>query len=160
MCTDDRWICRTGASSPKPIQEGFELIEPNSVLFNTYSGPVVRGYKVDPDTVNAPGVLKPCGKDQVTGDGDEPGTYQPTFFGNECKKCMKGRYCDELALDDVQSKLCDAGHFCDEGNIRSNPDGTDVDENGDPIVGRVCDSGKYCSGPLIHEQDCPDGFIS
>ena len=28
------------------------------------------------------------------------------------------------------------------------------------MKGALCSSGKYCSGSLIHEMDCPDGFYS
>ena len=57
--TANGFICRNGASSSQPIQDGFELIEPGSVLYQTYSGPVIRGYIVDPDVAN-PGALLEC----------------------------------------------------------------------------------------------------
>lgn len=141
------FVCRYGAYSKQPIYEGFELIEAGSVAFQSYSGPIIRGYILD--DANA-GELKACAI----------GEYQPSFFGTSCIECMKGRYCDEEALDDVQPKLCDSGYYCRLGNTMANPtDELDLASDG-TYKGKSCSSGSYCSGALIHEQDCPDGFIS
>ena len=76
---------------------------------------------------------------------------------------MKGRYCPERAVDDIQTLLCDPGHECRLANIVADPTETDTDANAlsDGVYrGKLCTSGYYCSGPLIHKQLCPDGFIS
>ena len=70
----------------------------------------------------------------------------------ECRKCMTGRYCPNKAMNDIQNYLCNSGYKCGAGLTTATPIGL---ANGD-----VCSKGKYCSGALIHEMDCPDGFYS
>jgi hypothetical protein len=65
---------------------------------------------------------------------------------------MKGRYCPNLAMDDIANYLCKEGYVCGEGLSVNSPTGL---TNGD-----VCSKGKYCPGALIHEMPCPDGFYS
>ena len=139
------YICRTGNHSPEPTYSGYDLIQPNSAAFQSYSGPVIRGYIIDPATA---GALKAC----------VAGEFQPTFYGSTCQPCMKGRYCPDSAMHDLQSYLCSAGYLCDTGLQVTNPDGvTDVSGT---VIGRKCASGKQCPGQLIHEMDCSDGFYS
>ena len=107
------------------------------MAFSAYSGPVLRGYTAKDD-----GSLVPC----------QLGEFQPTFYGKECTKCMKGRYCPNLAMTDVDDYLCKEGHLCGEGLSIAAPAGL---TNGD-----ICSKGKYCPGALIHEMPCPDGFYS
>ena len=107
------------------------------MAFSAYSGPVIRGYIAD-----VSGVLTAC----------EVGEFQPSFYGTECKACMKGRYCPNEGMTNIASFLCKEGYWCDEGITVSTPSGL---SNGDE-----CSVGKFCSGGLIHEQDCQDGFYS
>ena len=80
------FLCRRGAFSPEPVYNGYDLIQPNSVAFGAYSGPVIRGYIAKDD-----GTLVAC----------DEGTFQPTFYGTTCRPCMKGRYCPNKAMNDV-----------------------------------------------------------
>jgi len=38
------YLCREGAFSPRPVTSGVSFIQPGSVLFNTYNGPVIPGH--------------------------------------------------------------------------------------------------------------------
>lgn len=49
------FVCRKGAHSPEPTYNGYDLIQPNSVAFSSYSGPVIRGY-----TAKTDGTLEAC----------------------------------------------------------------------------------------------------
>ena len=131
------FVCRLGAHSPEPTYNGFELIQANSVAFSTYSGPVIRGYIAKDD-----GTLNACLKT----------TYQPTFYGQSCETCMQGRYCPDSGMDDAKNNLCKAGYLCKTGLSVPTPVALSQ--------GDVCTLGKFCSGNLIHEMDCPDGFYS
>ena len=65
---------------------------------------------------------------------------------------MQGRYCPDSAMSDARNNLCKAGYLCKTGL-----------ETPTPVAlsnGYKCTTGKYCSGALIHEMDCPDGFYS
>lgn len=65
---------------------------------------------------------------------------------------MKGRYCPNLAMTDIQNYLCKEGYVCGAGISVASPVALPT--------GDVCSKGKYCPGALIHEMECPDGFYS
>lgn len=93
------------------------------MAFESYSGPVLRGYIIDAATA---GALTAC----------PVATFQPTFYGSTCQDCMKGRYCDSTAMHDLQSNLCSAGYLCDVGLSVANP--TAVTNAGGTTIGDVC----------------------
>ena len=61
---------------------------------------------------------------------------------------MKGRYCPDTAMDDLDGFLCDAGFECPTDQNESNP--SDYE----------CDGGYFCGAGLIHKMRCPDGFFA
>ena len=135
------FICREGSFSPEPLYNGYDLIQSGSAAFNSYSGPIIRGYILNPDLSDNPGELLAC----------DPGTYQPSFYATECKKCMKGRYCPDSAMTDISDNLCDSGHWCLEGLTVSNPTNEIDPDDGVTVIGDICSQGKFCSGNLIDE---------
>ena len=132
------FVCRSGAHSPKPTYNGYDLIQPGSVAFNTYSGPVIRGYIAADNS----GALTESPISQ----------WQPTFYGTAFVDCMAGRYCPETAMDDLSAYSCRSGYYCLGGNAVDTPT-NELDGSG-AVIGDVCSAGKYCSGVLIHEMDC------
>lgn len=117
------------------------MIQPNSVAFTSYSGPAIRGYYPASDKTTLTGCI--------------PGTYKTQFYGLACKSCMLGRECADSAISDVHTRLCKEGYICDQlGAI------TDQGVTATNTTAATCNAGKFCSGNLIHDMDCPDGFFS
>lgn len=73
---------------------------------------------------------------------------------------MKGRYCPNTGMTNINNYLCKQGYWCEEGLSVSTPTAIYDTATGLVLIGDVCSEGKFCSGNLIHQQDCPDGFYS
>lgn len=57
---------------------------------------------------------------------------------------MKGRYCPDKGMDDVQNYLCKAGYLCLEGLRTATPNR--VTDSSGSIIGDLCSNGKHCPG--------------
>eukprot|EP00916_Digyalum_oweni_P016107 GHVL01026433.1.p1 GENE.GHVL01026433.1~~GHVL01026433.1.p1 ORF type:complete len:1507 (+),score=344.66 GHVL01026433.1:59-4522(+) len=80
-----------------------------------------------------------------------PGTYQDGYGQSKCKSCAPGSYCIDYGLNSTMgSGLCDAGYYCRQGNIQSNP-------SNDPSLGGLCPSGFVCPSGTAAPQNCPKG---
>lgn len=82
----------------------------------------------------------------------------PGFYATTCLTCYSGKYCPENRMDSINDFLCKEGFYCKEGNIIPNP--VAVVDGSSNIIGDECAVGKHCPYQLIHEFDCPDGFVS
>lgn len=63
-------------------------------------------------------------------------------------------------MTEISSFLCDSGYWCLEGLTVADPVNVIDPTDGVTVIGDICSQGKFCSGNLIHEQDCADGFYS
>lgn len=65
---------------------------------------------------------------------------------------MKGRYCPNTGMTDINNYLCKQGYWCEEGLSVSTPAAILADplDPASAVIGDVCEEGKYCSGNLIH----------
>jgi hypothetical protein len=121
------YLCREGSYMYKPLYANVEYIQPGSSTFNTYSGPVVPGFYVDPATGEPEGCTEKM--------------FQPGYYTSECLDCYEGRYCPEVEMSDLSNYKCDSGYICKRGNDVSNPGSSNVAITNDAgeEIGWKCD---------------------